>query len=287
MERDWDNLIILDACRYDEYCKQHPFDAPVKRRVTLGSNTTEFLQRNFSGKQYHDTVYVTANPKGLKVDIPDHYDDDGRTFHATVSLLDEWDADTYTVLPQSVRKRTLEAQRKFPNKRLIVHFVQPHLPYIGAKASTLRSEFGISIGGWETAHLEYTETGVSVDATKVSFDAIHDDQYALDREDFLEAYRETLSITLPEVEELVGHLEGKTAITADHGEMFGERPALLFSGVYGHPKRLRTEELCVVPWVEINSESRKKVVSESPVEKEDYDEDTIERRLTALGYTEG
>jgi hypothetical protein len=138
MEKDWDNLIVLDACRYDTLVDLNPFSQPVKQRVSLGANTTEFCRRNFGGTQYHDTVYITANPKGLKIDIPGRYGDHQRTFHATVSLLDEWDSDTHTVMPEDVTRRALELQEEFPDKRLIIHFVQPHLPYLGKKSQQIQ-----------------------------------------------------------------------------------------------------------------------------------------------------
>jgi hypothetical protein len=284
MENDWDNLIVLDACRYDILADINPFSQPVEQRVSLGSNTTEFCRRNFVGKQYHDTVYITANPKGLKIDIPGRYGDHQRTFHATVSLLDEWDSDTHTVMPEDVTRRALELQEEFPDKRLIIHFVQPHLPYLGKKAQQIQSTRNLSIGGWETDTREYTETDAKVEVENVGFDALTDDQYDITPEDFREMYEETLEITLSSVKELVEGLEGKTAITADHGEMFGEHLFSLSWKLYGHPKRKRSDELCLVPWIEFETKKRKRIVAETPVGETDYNEKTIEDRLTALGY---
>lgn len=284
MSKDWDNLIVLDACRYDTLADRDPFGQPVEQRVSLGSNTTEFCRRNFIGKQYHDTVYVTANPKGLKIDIPGRYGDNQPTFHSTVSLLDEWDKGAHTVLPEDVTRRALEIEQQFPDKRLLIHFVQPHLPYLGDKARQLRTEYNISIGGWETEEHEYTESDNTIEAENIGFDAITDSKYDLTADDFWEMYEQTLEITLSSVEKLADGLEGKTAITADHGEMFGERTFPFSRRTYGHPKRRRSDELCLVPWIELDAGQRKQIVAETPVAETDFDEETIAARLKALGY---
>ncbi len=41
---DWDNLIVLDACRHDLY---EEVNGETDHRITLGSRTMEFLEKNF------------------------------------------------------------------------------------------------------------------------------------------------------------------------------------------------------------------------------------------------
>jgi hypothetical protein len=43
MEEDWDNLIILDACRYDYFKRQHDFEGSVDRIVSPGKMSWEFM----------------------------------------------------------------------------------------------------------------------------------------------------------------------------------------------------------------------------------------------------
>ena len=64
------------------------------------------------------------------------------------------------------------------------------------------------------------------------------------------AYEENLKLVLSYVNELVSYLrrEGLVVITADHGELLGER------GLFGHPERVRVPELVEVPWLEISSD---------------------------------
>jgi hypothetical protein len=62
MDEDWDNLIILDACRYDIFKNHSKFiNQNIEKKVSQGSWTLEFIKSNFVGKSFHDTVYVTSN----------------------------------------------------------------------------------------------------------------------------------------------------------------------------------------------------------------------------------
>lgn len=283
MEEDWDNLVLLDACRYDEFVEQNPFDSPAKRRISLGSNTTEFLKRNFLGKRHYDTVYLTANPKSIKLESGDYGDE--RMFHTLIPILEDWDPETHTVLPETVRERAVDVHDRFRNKRLLIHFVQPHLPFLGETMRTVREEQNVQIDGFEFDFEEYPDDLAVVDVENVTLEeAITDEEYDLTVEDVKEMYRETLRITLSEVQRLVKDLRGKTIITADHGEMFGERPVPFTRPRYAHPKGIRTTELCVVPRVDLEADDRKEIVSERPLPRKNYDEELVESRLEALGY---
>ncbi|MFC7028075.1 hypothetical protein ACFQH8_12520 [Halomicroarcula sp. GCM10025710] len=61
-EEDWDNLLILDACRYDMFEEQHSLPGRLESRISKSSHTSEFLQSNFADRDLRDTVYVTASP---------------------------------------------------------------------------------------------------------------------------------------------------------------------------------------------------------------------------------
>jgi len=62
MSEDWDNLILLDACRYDAFSKVNTLKGNLEERVSKGSTSKEFIKSNFVGRELHDTVYITANP---------------------------------------------------------------------------------------------------------------------------------------------------------------------------------------------------------------------------------
>ena len=64
MNEEWDYLIILDACRYDYFEKYNNIlKGDLKKKISAASCTYEWLEKNFVGKKFPDTVYVTANPR--------------------------------------------------------------------------------------------------------------------------------------------------------------------------------------------------------------------------------
>jgi len=60
-DENWDNLIILDACRYDSFSKYNEYDGELQYRISRGSSTKEFLRGNFQGPNHYDTVYCSGN----------------------------------------------------------------------------------------------------------------------------------------------------------------------------------------------------------------------------------
>jgi hypothetical protein len=127
MEEDWDNLIVLDACRADAFERVADigsFDQynPV---VSLGSHSSEWTRRNFAGKEFSDTVYVSANPHTSR--------DAGDSFHKIVEMWNrDFDDDVGTVLPEAMVNAAIETNKQYPHKRIIVHFMQPHAPFVGS-----------------------------------------------------------------------------------------------------------------------------------------------------------
>lgn len=265
MDEDWDNLLILDACRYDMFADQINLNGTLETRISLGSSSEEFLERNFDSRICHDTVYVNANPYIPRLDL------DRRTFHAVIDCLEDWDPDLETVRPETVADAARDARESFSNKRLIAHFMQPHHPFIGETGRDLIGT-GLSIdsdGERDTVIWEYLESG--------------DANVSLER--VWEAYKENLDIVLAEVESLLDDLEGKTVITADHGNLLGERLSPIPSRrKYGHPYGVHTPELVRVPWFVCEGAERCDIQSDPPVENERASDAEIEKRLEALGY---
>ncbi len=262
---DWDNLLILDACRYDLFAARSTLEGDLREVRSKGSDSGEFVQRNFAGRTLHDTVYVTANPHV-------HHLEDG-VFHAVVDLLDDrWDEEAETVRPEAVVEEAIAAHERFPEKRLIVHFMQPHFPFLGPTGRTFAHQ-GLD------ADLENRDAGEA----NPWFRLIYDDD--VDVATVCRAYRENLDLVLPHVEDLLEALSGKSVVTADHGNLIGERGFPIPVPMYGHPRGLHREDLLAVPWLEVASTDRRRILPEPPVDgRGDPDEDVLERRLTALGY---
>jgi hypothetical protein len=271
MTEDWDTLIILDGCRYDTFEKyRHKLapDGTLSKRVSPASSSMEFMEATFAEEEFHDTVYVTANPhvEFLKAG----------TFHHVRSLLDEefWDADRNTVRPETVVVAAREARDEFPNKRLIAHFMQPHYPFIGPKGDALPHR------GFNQSMEDMRLEGLSV------WQQLRKYPGSLDITDVRAAYEENLELVLEEVDGLIADLSNeRIAITADHGNFLGERLWPVPVRDFGHPSTTFAPQTVHVPWFEIEGSERPEIRSDPPIAHEQsYDGETVDSRLSALGY---
>jgi len=271
LNEDWDNLIIIDGCRFDlfeEICSDYNLQDKLQKRHSKGSMTREFLSQNFPDEEYTDIVYVTSNPFVHK--------DVGHKFHHVKNVwVDDWESDLETVHPQSMYDRALEIEDEFPNKKLIIHFMQPHNPFVGDTKIDARG-FGSlrnkALGG-------KGEESQRPDVWELLSDG------AVNREDLWVAYRDNLHFVMPHVLQLVNELTGKTTLTSDHGNVFGEKPWPVPIPVYGHSPGIRLPGLVNVPWVKFDYEIRKTIKKGSSGQRSDSNGTSdIEERLEALGY---
>lgn len=254
-ERDWDALVILDACRADYFAQEASLPGETTVCRSRGSATKEFVTANFSNRVLGDTVYVSANlwfPK-LAEDI----DADVCEF---VPVPEE--SNKAAVPPALVTRRATEVVERYPHKRLIVHYTQPHYPYLGEVG---RKHFGAT----ETPNLEAAIRAVDGEITP---DIVR------------RAYRENLRLALDAVEPLLEDLSGKTVVTADHGEYLGERLLPLPGRQYGHPAGIYTDTLVRVPWHVHTSGPRKDIVADETETRAEVTQDVVDRRLRNLGY---
>ncbi|WP_336135433.1 hypothetical protein [Natronomonas amylolytica] len=259
-EADWDNMLILDACRYDLFDRTSTLPGETTSVQSRGSSTREFLRGNFDGKRLLDTVYVTASPMLYR-----HRDGVDVRFHEVVEVWKDagWDETYRTVLPETVAEAALNAAQRFPDKRLLVHFLQPHYPFLGP---TGQDHFDLDRLDFQWDDLASGELGISRDVVE-------------------RAYEENLEEVLPSVERLLFELGGKTVVTADHGQMFGERTFPIPMREYGHPAGIYSEELVTVPWHVFDEGPRREIVAEEPVTDSERDEmELADERLRALGY---
>jgi hypothetical protein len=243
------------------------FSDPLDTRISRGSSTVEFLRGNFDGGEFLDTVYVTANPQLYR-----HRDEIDVEFYDVIDVWREegWDEEHRTVLPETMTRFAKQAIDDYPNKRLIFHYIQPHYPFLGSS-----DEF-------DKGHLSETNP----DKENV-WGQLITGEASVEPEEVVELYYDNLERTLPHIEELLDYAERKTVVTADHGNMLGERARPIPIREWGHPRGIYTEELVKVPWLVRSVSDRPEVVAEEP-EREDttVDEDVVAERLRNLGYAE-
>jgi len=230
LEERWDNLIILDACRYDIFervYRKGGMGGRLEYRFSRGTNTATFLIENFGYGKFEDIVYITANPMVNRFL-------EGRFYKIIPVWKAYWDDRSNTVPPSAVYYSVLEVLEKYPNKRLIIHFLQPHPPYPNG------------IGYHKVVNGE-VKCKIDKDC-EINWRNFRIRPIKVDK--LLEGYIENLKLALPYVKKLINILPGRTVVTADHGEAFGEiiHP-LIPVRVYSHPRGIRIPALTKVPWL--------------------------------------
>lgn len=258
MEKDWDNLVILDACRYDMFQDISDIEGELNGVISKGSTTGEFLQRNFNKECYPSCIYISANPH------VQNYSVDKKFFSRKRLWETHWHNDLGTVHPTDVVSQSIKIAERYPNKRYIIHFIQPHYPFIGDTGKDIK-------------HRSMTGDGKLSNERELSsvWEALENGDVS--KKKVWKAYRENLSLTLPHIEDLLDELGGKTVVTSDHGNVLGRW------GVYGHPGRKFLEELVRVPWLEIDTDDRRRIEAGELKESTSTDS-TVEDRLADLGY---
>jgi len=262
--KDWDNLIILDACRYDMYEEVLSDTTKLQKVQSRGSGTVEFVSSNILGRELHDTVYVTANPQYHK-----HTTDSCQEFHHVCEIWKGagWNNEIGTVLPETMVRETKKAANKFENKRIISHFLQPHYPFLSGNTDfdkgNMKSDNELG-DFWRQIYLGELDVSPEI---------------------IWKEYKSNLNRVMESVEELKKELTGKTIITSDHGNMVGEPATPLPVKEWGHPLQIYTDELVSVPWHEVSSGPRKEIIPEPPEKFDGTDnKEVVADRLADLGY---
>lgn len=259
--KDWGVLIILDACRpdlVDEVAPGFDFLSECSTISSLGSATAEWMPRTFSNadeNELQDTIYVTGNPfsdQFLSEDSFTHLDEVWRW---------GWDKQIGTVPPRRITDSAIEHARTQDFSRLIIHYMQPHVPFLESERSPALDMSNFTGKGKRTLDdWELVELGKR------------------DLDDVWSEYRRNLELVLEEVSILRNNIDGeKMIITSDHGNAIGER------GLFGHPGGISIPALYEVPWCETTA------TDQETHEPADYNRDNVRDAtmdlLNALGYS--
>jgi len=244
---EWDNLVILDAACYHLF---EGWDAgELESRESRGASTIEFLRGNFENRDLRDTVYVSANP---------HISQINTRLHEVVECWgdEDWSSIFDTIQPEKVTEKALRAGEKHPNKRLVVHYMQPHYPFVFEDASVSSGVTDI----WQKASIG----DIEADPEQVKND-----------------YSRNFDIAKKEVEKLISGLDNQTVVTSDHGNIFDEALSPIPVRDWGHPIGVYCEKLTRVPWLKIDGSCREITKSQS---SDNSEEQKVKDKLEALGY---
>lgn len=281
-EKEWDVLVVLDACRTDalyEVAPEYPFLNDIGSIWSVGSTSHEWYAKTFVEgyrEVLAETALISSNPFAEHTLVngehpPRHPCPFGLTAWRTVSAEDlayfeltrRHDrpfADVTDLAPHStaiqdpsyVTDRAIVTGRK-DFERVVVHYFQPHRPFVH---NLIRNNVRMTV-----LEDEPYEAGRSGEA---------------DINDIWPLYLDNLRLVLDSVGELLENIDGTVALTADHGELFGE----LYQ--YGHFQSIPHPKLKNVPWVEVTGTDRG---TKRP--KRDFSTEEkrgIDERLVDLGY---
>lgn len=259
---EWDYLIVLDACRYDyfkENCDLSGKLNKVRSPAFKGEGApTSVWYRNVFKNTYDDIVHISSHPRvNSKFEVEGF--DAKEHFSRIVDLWDSgWNEEMGTVLPEDVTSTALEEIKKEPEKRFIVHYMQPHTPYLSLGPPTTKKKKEPDSRTSLTRKLrnKMVSTCRNVIGDKTAVDLMgflnlpplspmDDALRKVGVEGVREAYIKNLLRVLKSVEDLVNSIDGDIVITSDHGELLGE------GGRFGHELGPR-EELVDVPWFKVS-----------------------------------
>lgn len=198
-EDEWDVLLILDACRYDlftEIVDEYDFLEDDSRR-SIGGGSPAWIRRTFSdeySEEARETVYVTGNVFSDELV-------DSSLFRSLEEVWEyAWDDELNTVPARAMTDVAITEHRRLDPARMIVHYMQPHYPFVPAFRNGTHATSGDANTIWEAVR-----------------------QGEVDRDTVWEQYRNNLRYVLDDVELLLRSIDADTvAISADHGNCLGE-----------------------------------------------------------------
>jgi len=259
-ERDWDVLVVLDACRYDlfqEFAPRHSvydrFDS-VEPIYSCGSATPEWLPKTFNDG-FDDLVsrthYVSCTGYSTLVDEERLHQLNGVWSYAV-------DPEYGCTRPEAVTNAAIRAYRESDADRFVFHYLPPHAPFLHCPG-------------------RYDSTGGEEGNTQNVWRGLQSGRF--DRGAVWEDYGKNLMPGLEEVETILEEVSGTVVVTSDHGNLLGEW------GLYGHPSYVPLPLLKRVPWAEAEGEGRGEYEVRNEAEvRTGLGEQDLKDHLTALGY---
>ncbi|WP_193310623.1 hypothetical protein [Halorubrum halophilum] len=284
-EKDWDVLIVLDTARCDtlsELEHEYEFLSDTDSIWSVGSTSAEWMANTFSAKYLDEiskTAYITSNPNSqtvLENQLSHRYQGDrsdlsklrryGNFDLVTPAKFGRYDPvwkqskvdeklkiyENYAV-PRNVTDKAVHTMRNNDFKRVVLHYMPPHTPFIIDAIREEREPHEYEQRPWKYIR----KTG--------------------DRSLPFKSHKEMLRWVLDDIKILLENIPAnKVAITADHGDAFGE------FGTYGHPAGSLNPNVRRVPWVMTSATDTRSYVPDLEPDREE-DED-IQEKLEALGY---
>lgn len=260
-KRDWDCLIILDACRYDFFADNYEglLKGELKKARSPvnckdGVATSEWCKAVFT-EEYENVVYVSTTPHVNSFSEVNGFKASDHFWKVMDVWNSGWNDEKGTVMPEKVNEAVLKARNQYPDKKIIAHYMQPHFPYLSlenpfnpkdkepSSHDNLKRKMRNFLGSRVRRVLGGGMTRRLIRALKLPpINPMDETLRKVGHQGLIEAYTNNLEIVLEALGEVTGELSGKTVISADHGEYLGEE------GFYGHSYLPEHPVLNEVPW---------------------------------------
>lgn len=271
LKKDWDLLIILDACRYDFFREIYDKYLPGQLRpaISPASQTNEWVVKVLKQGDFGDVTLVSGHPQlnSLRsVRGPVGKVNAKSIFKRVVDVwLEDWDADMNSVPPKRMTKKVIEETKKTSNSKAIAWYPQPHEPYLGFdirkrakcdKGKEIPRFFGKPLVWGIKFFGVFLEERVSTPKAiehywkrirnlpiSIPIEFIREAYIQLGEKGLRKAYVENLKLVLFSLQRLSKELpDKKVVITTDHGERLGRKGL-------GHPPYSSDPVLRLVPWM--------------------------------------
>lgn len=269
MDEKWKYLIVLDACRFDyfKYNYELYFHGCLEPRKSPAQWTLDWLTKTFT-ESYDDISYISPMPMIRSTgptDFHDHYFDAPNTFKKIVDVWDtHWDDTIHTVPAYAITKAARKYMLHHLKDRLVIHYLQPHAPYVKFNQNhqiQLRERKNKTnkvkknkLKNMMTKIVQHTTGNILLYHVNnilgiPPFTPIESTWRMVNKESstIQWLYKQNVMYVLPYVKQLIDYLPpGKMIVTADHGELLGER------GNWGHGGMKPAHPmLTTVPWLEV------------------------------------
>lgn len=287
--RDWDVLVLLDTCRVDalnEVAPEYDFLESNDPIWSVGGRSPEWIAKTFTeqyAEEIRETAYLSANVFSEKILRDQHHKSApraetnlayrllGRIPTVDVSSLNRFEYlyeyepvgtdgplghEDGGTPPRYVTDRAIAIGREQDVDRLILHYLQPHPPYVANALAEDRELERHEHDWW--GYLGETD----------------------DYETIWNTYLDELRYVLDDVELLLENIDAETvAISADHGEAFGEYCE------FGHHTGSVNPYVRKVPWVETTAtDEQTHSPSTAPPSGTAKSNEVTADQLEALGY---
>jgi hypothetical protein len=213
-EEKWDHLIVLDGCSYDYFRDLNYFEGKLLCAVSPATGTGPWAERTWT--RPYDAVYISGNP---------HINSSGYTFRWKlmkrrlfdpknfIKIINAWSESEEVGTPPNIVTR---CAIKNLHKQMIIHYMQPHLPFIG--------EVKIPVAGVGNTLNWLRENDLGMDYYQAGYEA-------------------NIKTILKATEKILSHLDGNIVITSDHGYWDGSKGKVGHEGYSPYLQR--------VPWFEV------------------------------------